>query len=50
LTTQLSPAGVKPRSSWIAGIATVTIEPSSTIISMLVAITPRADSLAREVS
>ncbi|GAA4894641.1 hypothetical protein GCM10023237_11170 [Streptomyces coeruleoprunus] len=34
MTTQASPAGLNPRSRWIAGIATVTMFPSSTVISM----------------
>ncbi|MCQ0006102.1 hypothetical protein [Actinomadura madurae] len=32
---QLSPAGEKPRSSWMAGVATVTMLPSRIVISMV---------------
>ncbi|MFC7646433.1 hypothetical protein ACFQX6_42055 [Streptosporangium lutulentum] len=34
MTVQLSPAGVKPRSRWMAGIATVTMLPSRIVISI----------------
>ena len=39
---QLSPAGEKPRSRWIAGVATVTMLPSRIAISIVVDRTPSA--------
>ena len=42
MTVQLSPAGEKPRSRWMAGIATVTMLPSRMIISIPAQSTARA--------
>ncbi|MFD0663557.1 hypothetical protein [Thermocatellispora tengchongensis] len=42
MTIQLSSAGEKPRSFWMAGIATVTMLPSRIVISPVADSTPSA--------
>jgi hypothetical protein len=42
VTTQVTPAAVKPRSRWMSGMATATMVLSSTIISDMAQSTARA--------